>query len=342
MGAPIARVKSKFRRLSLRQFRHALAHQTGKSRGRVHFSQIARMLEISLDAWDGAKAEELHKSVGYFINEEGYMDWDLLRILDPTTVSASAAVGADVTVDDEVGSSRSGWREAQDENRAATEAAIARAAVEIEAAHRAIDTIDAPPVETPTLVVPRSHPKSKNQFGCCLTSGDHLRELQAVKEAEVENNRVKENRATAFWEGWREKAKAAEGKLQAEGTPTKLKVGEMKALIVSRTGHLPKAKNNLSPLKPMLSETRAAIGSVSISVCPPTPPPRLTPPPSATDGTVADEGEAEGAVICPSCGRVDPDVYLDDGKAFCTCEARVHALDVVTAIDQAPGDEDEE
>ena len=60
------------------------------------------------------------------------MDWDLLRILDPTTVSASAAVGADVTVDDEVGSSRSGWREAQDENRAATEASIAKAAAEID------------------------------------------------------------------------------------------------------------------------------------------------------------------------------------------------------------------
>ena len=55
----------------------------------MFFAQFARLLEISLEAWEGTKADELHKYVSYFINSDGFMDWDILRILDPTTISAS-------------------------------------------------------------------------------------------------------------------------------------------------------------------------------------------------------------------------------------------------------------
>mmetsp|Transcript_31451 Transcript_31451/g.42585 ORF Transcript_31451/g.42585 Transcript_31451/m.42585 type:complete len:83 (-) Transcript_31451:220-468(-) len=73
---------------------------------------------------------------------------------------------------------KSARREAQDEKRPATEASIAKAAAEISAANRAVEQSRchrrSPQKEAPTLVVPRSLTKSKNQFGYCLTSRDHL------------------------------------------------------------------------------------------------------------------------------------------------------------------------
>lgn len=292
---------------------------------------MARICEMSLDAWDPRKAEELHMSVGYFINSEGFMDWDLLRTMDKTCVSASAATGASVDAPEDVGSSRSGWRRAQDE------LSLKKAETEVAAAMKAVAIVEAPPVSNPINVVPRSRPKSsKNEYGCCITTGDHLKELEAVRLDEEKKLNDKETRTRNFWESWRSKVRAAEADLAAQGTPSKLKVGNMKAVIVSRTGHLPKAKTNLSPLKPMLLETRAAIESGSMSICPPTPPPASSPA-SLTDDEMNDEDDSSGVVICPSCEKTDPEVYLMNGMAFCTCGAHVSALDHAVPTDEATG-----
>ena len=73
-----------------------------------------------------------------------------------------------------------------------------------------------------------------------------------------------------------------------------------------------------------------------MSICPPTPPP-ASPPASLTDDEMNDEDDASGVVICPSCEKTDPEVYLMNGMAFCTCGAHVSALDHAVPTDEATG-----
>ena len=57
-----------------KQFRVALS-LNGKMKGVVLLSQIAAIVQkVVADTWDGSKAEAINAAVGYFINEEGYMD----------------------------------------------------------------------------------------------------------------------------------------------------------------------------------------------------------------------------------------------------------------------------
>ena len=223
LGAPIARVKANFRQQMRRQIRYSLTHQKGKRRGVVKFSQIARMLEIALESWDGNKAEELNESVGYFINEEGYMDWDITRNLDTSTITddPSAVLG-------DVGSSRTGWRAAQDQKRADTNKLLEQTEREIAAATKATATAYTAAVPEPTLTVPRARPRSLNANGLCLTAGAHVAELEAVAEEAAAKEKEKENRHDQFWDNWRSKIKNVESTLELQNTPKK------KCLIVEK------------------------------------------------------------------------------------------------------------
>ena len=129
-----------------KQFRHAREKQTGKANGVVYFSQIARMVEMSLATWDGSKASELNKSVGYFINADGVLDWDLTKTLDTSTVTGNTAA-----MPAGVGSSRTGWRAAQDAQRAAVNQSLDRKEKEIAAATKATAIAHTAPVPAPTL-----------------------------------------------------------------------------------------------------------------------------------------------------------------------------------------------
>ena len=62
-----------------RQFRHALS-KAGGGRGQVSMAEILRMTEDSLVAsWDPSLAAHLNSTVGYFINGDGFLDYDVLR-----------------------------------------------------------------------------------------------------------------------------------------------------------------------------------------------------------------------------------------------------------------------
>ena len=300
-----------------KQFRHAREKQTGKANGVVYFSQIARMVEMSLATWDGSKASELNKSVGYFINADGVLDWDLTKTLDTSTVTGNTAA-----MPAGVGSSRTGWRAAQDAQRAAVNQSLDRKEKEIAAATKATAIAHTAPVPAPTLHVPRSRPKSKNEMGLCLTSGAHLKELEAVEKEKAAKEKEKENRAKQFWINWRPKVKAAEAALTTHGTPSKLRPGDLKALVVSRTGHCAKAPNNKSPEKPLLAEVREAMEEKCATQCPPTP----------TPGTVSnkpdDDNKPPTTIICEGCDTADPEVALKNDYAFCiSCNARVPEMD---------------
>ena len=79
---------------------------------------------------------------------------------------------------------------------------------------------------------------------------------------------AKADKENAYWARHRQDVTEAEAELEAKGTPSKLKVKELKALIISRTGSGPKATNNKAPEFPILKEARAAMAANAESKCP--------------------------------------------------------------------------
>ena len=288
------------------------------------------MYEMAIEAtWEPDLVESLNESVGYFINDEGLLDWDLTRVLDPTAVAASVAMGHCAAPPEDIGSSRSGWRAAQDEKRRAVEASIQKNERELAAAGVALVRAETAPVAAPQLTVPRSRPRSKNQYGCCISSGSHQTELEAEKQHKEATAAAKAQRADQFWERWRPAVRGAESSIESLGTPSKLKVCELKGLVVSRTGHCAKAKNNKPPACELLAEARAAIAASRSTMCPP------TPEAGQRGDTGDDDASTQPAITC-DCGLIQPEVRLqDDGMAFCiACEARVPSMD--EDAEQAP------
>ena len=190
--------------------------------------------------------------------------------MDQTHVAASASMGHAAELPEGAGVSRSGWREAQEVVRNQTVASIERKEREVAAASAAVDRAKEPAVPRPTLSVPRGRPASANALGCCLTSGAHLAELEAVREAQELKEAEKARKADEYWDRWRPRVRAAEEKLREHGTPSKLSVADLNGLVVSRTGHCAKAKSNKE--NALLDEARAAVAVLgSASVCPSTP-----------------------------------------------------------------------
>ena len=103
-----------------------------------------------------------------------------------------------------------------------------------------------------------------------------------------------------FWASRREDVRAAERALaEQSGDPSLLPVGQLKALIVSRTGKTPSVQNNKDGA--MLIEARAALDKQSATLMPATPPPT---PPRAQQPLVGcddDGGERSGDNDGSSC-----------------------------------------
>mmetsp|Transcript_50756 Transcript_50756/g.84131 ORF Transcript_50756/g.84131 Transcript_50756/m.84131 type:complete len:621 (+) Transcript_50756:212-2074(+) len=112
-----------------------------------------------------------------------------------------------------------------------------------------------------------------------------------------------------FWGNWREAVTAAEELLKARGGElAALGVGNLKAIIVSRTGHCAKAKNNTRAQGQtegaMLLEARAACDKQQSTQCPP-----------AVD---EDEDELSVEVTCESCGaELSVEGDQEDNADYC-------------------------
>jgi hypothetical protein len=102
-GGPFALIKSSFRRKLLQHMRSMLS--AGKATT-LAFSEIASILELVLiEEWpnDGTmlvKARKLNESAGYFVNAEGFLDFDILAVTEPT---ALASPGSSTWVADTAG-----------------------------------------------------------------------------------------------------------------------------------------------------------------------------------------------------------------------------------------------
>jgi hypothetical protein len=157
------------------------------------------------------------------------------------------------------------------------------------------------------------------------------------EKAAVHEAAQKENQRNKIFESNRQGIRSAETKLREVKTPSRLKVGEMKLIIISRSGHGAKSKNNKvvgDEEGGVLQELRAAIKTQSETLCPATPPPRTLDP--AADGaadameTEADEPDDE-VPTCDGCGRhlerEEEDYRFTDGLAFCVCGERCEDLE---------------
>ena len=243
LGGPIARTKALFRRLMRKQHRAALERPDKK--GQVSVPEIAALLEMAIQgSWDGAKAAAMNEEVGYYVDPStGRLAWDLTRRL---TVADAVGAGDSAAAAQRVHRQEAAI-EAQESQRRAIEAAQAQ----VSAAGCAIGNARAAPVARPAEPVPRANKRSLNAGGCYVTGSMHGQQRAADQQAAEEKAQAKEERAASVWTDKRRadvgKAEAllAEcgGSVQVLGERTG-GVGLLKALIWSRTGKGPKAKNN--------------------------------------------------------------------------------------------------
>ena len=143
--------------------------------------------------------------------------------------------------------------------RNSTQAKVAAAAAEARERVRAvvgvIDHFEAPIMDEPTQVIGRKR-NSMTAAGAIVSSMEYEAELRAqkaiAKDKETAKKMKREAKVTGFAAKWVPLVQKAEAALAAlKPTPTTavalsaaLKVGDLKALIVSRSGKTAAAKNN--------------------------------------------------------------------------------------------------
>ena len=272
VGGPIARFKTIFRKLMRKQHRSAMNTKVRT----VTFPEIAACAEKALEtSFDPSLAAGMNEEVGYYISDDGYLQCDpsrcMLKAADPARAEQPAATTEQPT------STRSGRRQVVQAQQDAAAAALAKKQKEIHAALGVVKASKEPVVPIPEVHVPRPNNRSLNVLGCVITSETHGEQLKVAAQAVKDVAAKKTHKESAFWANNREAAEAAEAALvQAGGDPSMLKGQEvLKGLIISRTGHLPKAKNNnveageTEGLR--LKEARAAMALNAKTLCPPSP-----------------------------------------------------------------------
>jgi hypothetical protein len=176
-----------------------------------------------------------------------------------------------------------------------------------------------PAVPRPTDRIDRSaDARAHNRNGCVIGSAEY-KQSKARKAAAVIGAAAKKAATErAFWERHRPAVKAAELALQADPTLAQKQTQvTLKSLVISRSGHTAKAKNNTD----LLVEVRGLLkADGSKSLLPPTPP-RATAAESAESS--ADIDVDDGTVECGNCGleqsRKEPD---ENGHTWCSsCQA---------------------
>lgn len=283
----------------------------------VTIAEIAAIVEKAWhEAFDVRKMERLNADVGYYIDADGFLQWDLTRIMLPEldaraapSALASAAPAAPATLTAPVVSNFGGRAAVQAAQQEQEEAiAIVRADVaKVFAVHDSVLNIAQPVVPRPTQPAERGRGARKHSRDGLIVGGEEWEAWQAEKK-ETAAKAVTKKAATAlaFWARHRATVRAVEEKLEDGVEVEDLNVSELKALIISRTGKTAKtAKGGKAAL---LIEAASAMSRESC--IPPTPP---RPPQDENDGngavcecgTAADadlEPDEEGYSWCGHCG----------------------------------------
>ena len=327
IGGPIAVEKAHVRRHMPQLFRAALARAR---KGVISTPEMLYIIEQAVEeTWPDdseasrKRADALNTDVGYFIGATGKLEWDLLPVLNRSQTMQAAAFGKKTAVDDAAGRGRS---RPQSSRRAAIEVvqvgqatALVKVRGELQAAQKAVGMASAPVAPTPAIPVPRANPRSNSQYGLVVSSAQHRTQLQADALARHAAAAKKTSRVGAFWEtaGRRTAITAAEARLASDGVQ-KLRSGELRSVIESRTGHCVKASSNKvadgESEGAMLLEARAAIAASATSLCPPAPavlpplpplPPPLPPQPQGPWEQVLSGGSSSSGAGGSSSGATD-------------------------------------
>jgi len=216
-----------------------------------------------------------------------------------------------------------GGRVAMQESQAGQLAALARNQSQIDqvfAVRQSLTGMQQPVVPRPTEPIVRTEAvvRKNNRFGMVVGSAEHKAAKLTVRNSEDGAVAKKQATIDKFWANNRESMLAADAALvEQEGNLSNLLVGQLKSIVISRTGHLPKAKNNNDGA--LLEETRAVILTQATTTMSPTPvaPPAPAPTAAGSGGPPFEEAFK----VCPGCeveGMVTPDQH---GKYWCaSCE----------------------
>jgi DNA-directed RNA polymerase subunit RPC12/RpoP len=144
--------------------------------------------------------------------------------------------------------------------------------------------------------------------------GAKWKAAQAQKAADAAAKQTKKTASErAVWEKKRVDLRAAESALAAaDGEPSRLSVKMLQALIFSRTGHRPTAKNNRDDA--LVLGGRAALDKGRTTLLPPTPP-----------RTLALDDDDDEDYRCPSCLTAGDNAPDKNGMIW--CEECGHRLD---------------
>ena len=275
LGGPIACEKAEFRQLMTRQWR--AANERKERKGQVSDAEIAALYEKAINnTWangSGAaseRARDLNHQVGYF-EEDGLLHFDILRTngLDDDGKPRSDGVTTAVPPG-KLGASRSGARDAQQKQQQKQAAALEKMRMEVKAAGSVMAAANQPVLPPIVHPIGRASKRSKNQFGCVVSSKEHSEQLVADAEARTAKVQKKVDSKENFWANHRQPGRDAEKELKSKGTPSRLSVAQMKEVIVSRTSHCAKPGNKAV----VLLELRQVLTEHRDSIIPSTPPPR--------------------------------------------------------------------
>jgi hypothetical protein len=177
-------------------------------------------------------------------------------------------------------------------SQAAQEAVLAATQIEIDALfefREATAELRVAPAPVPAHRIDRTAAARKHSRHGVVVGGAEWAAARADSAARASSSAAKKVASELkFWESRRADVRAAERALaEQSGDPSLLSVGQLKALIVSRTGKTASAKNNKEGA--MLIEARAALDKQSATLIPATPP-RAQP----LVGCADDDGEGSG------------------------------------------------
>jgi hypothetical protein len=355
-GGPIACLKAAFRRLFKQQWYANLRDKDVKSQ--VSIAEIAALLAKAWkESFKSSKMEELNGDVGYYINDEDFLQWDLTRLTPrthgstglspeppaapaaappagpaaaPIAAPAAAPTGAPALQPLSAAasshmprvSSNFGGRAAVYEDQAQQIVALDGYRSQLDgimAVHRVSQRVLEPAVPRPAHATARGAAARRHNRDGCVVGGPEWRAAQAQKQADDGAKQAKKIASErAVWENKRVDVREAERALEAAGgEPAQLTVKLLRALIFSRTWRTAKAKNNRE--NALLDEARAALESNHDTLLPPTPPRALA---LDADADVDD-------YTCPSCEAVQDDITPDEnGMVFCAeCGQRLDDLE---------------
>ena len=233
------------------------------------------------EAWKPSMAVHMTATVGYFINQDGFLDYDILK--EHRQRDGSCGITAENEQSDgssssepSLGSTRSCKKDVRIEAQCKVDQELYKARKEIEASVGAVQLQNTPVVEAPTLPVRKPRKDAPNRYGCVVGAAESSEETRRAVEANSKAVTDKEKKTDQFWAKHRDTIKAAEVHLAeacgSPGAPLKEKtkghagyVATLKALLyISRAGKpVPPTWNN----KPgadrgeskLLREVRAAL-----------------------------------------------------------------------------------